>query len=309
MTADTSAQTQDTAQIKRLGATYAMLAFVLWGFNPAFFKFLDHIPADEILAYRIFWSVAFVAVLVTVGRRWQSVMRVFRAPKQVLWLFLTTVLLSGNWFIYIWAVNSDQVLETSLGYYINPLLSVVIGMVMLRERLSPLQTVAVVLAGVAVLILTVGFGRLPWISLWLAGTFGIYGYVRKVIKVESLDGLFVETLLMVPFAIGYLVWLGDTAVYQPGIDRDLFFMVLTGVITALPLLWFAAAARRLQLSTVGLFQYIAPSMQFLLAVFAYGEAFTRTHMVTFGLIWLALVLYSRDSFKPARDIKTAGRID
>ena len=179
MTAAETAQTPDTAKDHRLGAIYAGLAFVLWGFNPAFFKVLSHVTADEILAHRIVWAVVFVAILVSVGQRWRTVARALRTPRLWLLLLITATLLSGNWLVYIWAVNSGQVLETSLGYFINPLLSVVIGMVMLRERLSRLQTVAVVLATVAVLILTVSFGRLPWISLWLAGTFGIYGYLRK----------------------------------------------------------------------------------------------------------------------------------
>lgn len=305
MTASERAPRQDTAADSRLGAIYATLAFVLWGFNPAFFKFVAHIPADEILAYRIVWAVAFIAILVSVGRRWRTVSGVLREPRRWRMLLITATLLSGNWLVYIWAVNSNQVLEASLGYFINPLLSVVIGMVLLREKLSRLQAMAVVLAAVAVVILTVSFGRLPWISLWLAGTFGIYGYLRKVIMVQALDGLFVETLLMLPVAIGYLLWLGGTATYTPSVGPDLFLLMLTGVITALPLLWFAAAARRLQLSTVGLFQYIAPSLQFLLAVFVYGEAFTRTHMVTFGLIWLALALYSRDSLRATRAIRAA----
>jgi len=309
MTAADGAPTQDTATDNRLGAIYASLAFVLWGFNPAFFKFLRHVPANEILAYRIVWAVVFIAGLVAIGRRWRTVAFVLRSPRQWLMLLVTAALLSGNWLVYIWAVNSNQVLETSLGYFINPLLSVVIGMVMLRERLSRLQTMAVVLAAVAVVILTVSFGRLPWISLWLAGTFGVYGYLRKVIRVQALDGLFVETLLMLPVAGAYLLWLGGSAAYTPALDRDLFLMMLTGVITALPLLWFAAAARRLQLSTLGLFQYIAPSMQFLLAVFAWGEPFTRTHLVTFGLIWLALALYSRDSLRATRGIRTAKAAD
>jgi chloramphenicol-sensitive protein RarD len=309
MTLANSAPARDTTNDSRQGAIYAALAFVLWGFNPAFFKFLAHVPADQILAYRIIWAVAFTAILVSVGRRWRTVSRVLRAPRLWLMLLVSATLLSGNWLVYIWAVNSGQVLETSLGYFINPLLSVVLGMVMLRERLSRLQAVAVVLAAVAVLILTLSFGRLPWISLWLAGTFGIYGYLRKIIMVESLDGLFVETLLMLPVAIGYLLWLGGAAAYTPAVDADLFLMILTGVITALPLLWFAAAARRLQLSTVGLFQYIAPSMQFLLAVFVYGEAFTGTHMVTFGLIWLALALYSRDSIMSTRAIRATKPAD
>lgn len=306
MTAASRGPIQDTADDSHLGAIYAALAFVLWGFNPAFFKFVAHVAADEILAYRIVWAVAFIAILVSFGRRWRAVVRVLGEPRRWLMLLVTATLLSSNWLVYIWAVNSDQVLETSLGYFINPLLSVVIGMVMLRERLSRVQVAAVVLAAVAVLILTVSFGRLPWISLWLAGTFGVYGYLRKIILIDSLDGLFVETLLMLPVAIGYLLWLGNTATYTPAADLDLLLLMLTGIMSALPLLWFTAAARRLQLSTVGLFQYIAPSMQFLLAVFVYGETFTRTHMVTFGLIWLALALYSRDSLKATR-VTTAAK--
>ena len=277
-------------------------AFVIWGLFPIYFKLVAEAPAPEVLAHRIVWSVLFVAGLITLRRRWSAVAVAFSDRRLVLTLVLSATVISVNWVVFIWAVGDGRILDASLGYFINPLVSVVLGVVALGERLRTIQWVAVGLAVAAVGYQIVGYGAVPWVALTLAVSFGFYGLIRKVARVDAFTGLFVETLVLSPLAVGYMVFLavvGGGAFGRLGLQVDAL-LILAGVITPLPLILFVAGAQRIRLSTIGLLQYIAPTGQFLLAVFVYDEPFTRDSLVTFGLIWLALVLYTVDTLRHER---------
>jgi chloramphenicol-sensitive protein RarD len=272
-------------------------AFVLWGIFPIYFKAVAAVPAPEVLAHRIVWSMVFVGGLITIRRRWPAVAAALANRRLLATLVLSASVVSINWVVYIWAVGEGRILGASLGYFINPLVSVVLGVVALGERLRTIQWAAVGLAVVAVGWQIVGFGTVPWVALTLAVSFGFYGLIRKVAKVDAFTGMFVETLVLSPLAVGYLVFVavvGGGAFGRLGLQMDAL-LVAAGVITPLPLILFVAGAQRIRLSTVGLLQYIAPTGQFLLAVFLYDEPFTRDSLVTFALIWLALGLYTLDT--------------
>lgn len=282
-----------------VGSLYALAAFSFWGLIPLYFKAVGHVPADQILAHRMIWSAVLLAGMIALLRRWPLVGTVLRDRRQILILIVTTLLMAGNWFTFIWAVEAGRVLEISLGYYINPLVSVLLGTVFLRERLTSWQAAAAALACLGVGVLAVEARGFPWVSLVLALSFGIYGLLRKVAPVRPIEGLFVETAMMTPFALAYLIYLdaqGSGVFLRLDLGTD-GLLLLAGVATAAPLIWFTSAARRLRLSTVGFFQYIAPSGHFLLAVFLFGEPFTDTHMITFACIWSALAIYSVSSLR------------
>jgi chloramphenicol-sensitive protein RarD len=280
-----------------IGGFYALSAFLIWGGAPIYFKAVAEVPSLEILAHRIVWSAVLVALLLFVLRRWHAVRATLTNGRLLATLTVSSLLVSINWLIFIWAVTHNRILETSLGYFINPLVLIVLGVLFLRERLNPWQWCAVLLAAAGVGNLMAQYGQLPWVALTLAVTFGLYGLIRKVAMVDAFTGLFVETLIVCPLALGYLIYLGyeGSGVFtRLGWRLDLL-LVFSGVVTASPLILFAQAARHLRLSTLGFFQYIAPSMSFLLAVFIYNEPFTLVHGVTFGCIWLALVIYTADT--------------
>ncbi|HEX7029184.1 MAG TPA: EamA family transporter RarD [Gammaproteobacteria bacterium] len=284
------------------GATYALLAYGLWGFSPIYFKAVDHVPALDVLGHRVVWSAVFLAVLLGFRRQLRELAGILRDFAKLRWLLVSAALISANWGVYIHSIQSDQILAASLGYYINPLVSVFLGMLFLKETLRPWQWVAIVLAAAGTLNLAFNFGTVPWLSLFLAFSFGFYGLVRKAAPVPPLLGLFVETLLAAPAALIFLFWLdaqGEGSFARVNSYTDLM-LVASSIFTALPLLWFTNAAKRLRLSTVGMFQYLAPTLNFLLAVFVYGEVFTSVHAVTFGLIWFALALYTADVFRVQR---------
>lgn len=284
------------------GVYYALAAFLFWGGIPVYFKAVGHLPALEVLAHRIVWSLLLLAVIATFARRWQVIAAALRDRRTCLLLAFTTLILSVNWLVFIWAVNAGRVLESSLGYYINPLVNVLLGVVVLREKIGPWRGLAILLAVIGVLNLTLQGDGVPWVALTLAFTFGTYGLIRKTVKIDSIEGLLVETAIMLPFALAYLVWIAMTGAGsfgQIGWDTDVLLM-LSGAVTALPLIWFTAAARRLDYSTVGFFQYIAPSVHLLLAVFLYGEAFTRAHLITFACIWIGLGIYTLRSLAVSR---------
>lgn len=290
------------AKRSRTGALYALCAFLAWGFNPVYFKAVAEVPVVDIVAHRILWALLLVAMVVSIGRQWPAVARALFDRRAMTALVASTVLLSSNWGLYVWAVAHERILETSIGYFINPMVSVLLGVVFLGERLNRVQMVAVALAVAGVAYLTLNYGQAPWIALYLAGSFGLYGLIRKIAPVNAIGGLFIETLILAPLALGYLVWLHVTGAGSFGRESIGFDVLLlaSGPVTALPLLWFSAAARRLNLSTVGFFQYIAPSTQFLLAVFVYGEPFTPAHAVTFPLIWTALAIFTADAVRRQR---------
>lgn len=285
-----------------VGGLYATATFTFWGLVPLYFKAVGHVPADQILAQRAIWSALLLAGLLTLMRRWPNIRALLDDRRQLLILTATTLLMAANWFTFIWAIEADRVLEVSLGYYINPLVSVLLGVVFLRERHGRWQALAVALAALGVGNLALQTAGFPWVSLALAVTFGLYGLLRKIAPVRPIEGLFVETVLMAPFALAYLLYLdnqGSGVFGRLDLATDLL-LVLSGVMTATPLIWFASAARRLRLATVGFFQYIAPTGHFLLAVFLFGEAFTATHLVTFACIWVALAIYSLSSLRQRR---------
>jgi len=291
----------------RRGFVAALAAYVIWGLFPLYFKAIRQVQPVEILSHRIFWSMAFLAVLVTWQGRWREFAAAFRGRSLAVYA-LSTGLISANWLIYIWAVNSGHVLEASLGYFVNPLVNVVLGVLFLRERLSRPQAVAVALAAAGVLALTVQLGAVPWLSLSLAFTFGLYGLVRKKARIDAVVGLLVETALLAPFALGFLTALAARGVGAFGTagPATTALLAAAGVVTAVPLIWFAVGMRALRLSTMGLIQYVTPTSQFLLAVALYREPFTVHHAVAFALIWSSLGLYTWDALRRSRPPVRAG---
>jgi chloramphenicol-sensitive protein RarD len=286
----------------RSGVAYGLAAYLFWGFVPVYFKVVSHVPALEVLAHRILWSWILLSLAMLMNRRWHALKQIMSHRRTRYGLFGSTLLVTINWFVFIWAVGHGQVLQASLGYFINPLVNVLLGFVFLQERLRPAQRASVLLATLGVLYLGFSYGQAPWIALVLAFTFGFYGLIRKTVQADALGGLMIETMLMTPLALGYLFILwgnGSLVLLHLNLQTDLLLMA-SGVTTALPLWWFAKAARRLRYATVGFLQYIAPSLQFLLAVAAYGELFTRTHLVSFVCIWTALALYSYDTWRASR---------
>lgn len=277
-----------------LGLLYGLLAYGSWGVFPVYFKALAGVSAVEVLAHRVTWAFPMLAALVLRERHGRDIVRALTTPRTLLTLLATTALIAVNWLVYIYSVATGRILESSLGYFINPMVNVALGVVLLRERLTAPKRIAVVLAAAGVLWLTLRVGSLPWISLTLAFSFGMYGLLRKLVPVGALVGLTIETMLLFPFAVAWLGWAESTghAVFlQRGRVMDLLLM-LAGPLTAIPLLWFTGAARRLPLSTLGFLQYIAPSLQFLLAVFAYREPLDGARLVAFGLIWAALAVFA-----------------
>jgi len=279
------------------GVLYALSAYVAWGFLPVFWKAMQAATPLEILAHRIVWSTIFLLLVLLVLRQWQWLGPALRDRRIVLTFAISAVALSINWLTYIWAVNAGHVVESSLGYFINPLVNVLLGVLILQERLRWGQWIAVGLAAAGVLYLTISLGALPWIALTLAFSFGIYGFVRKTAALNSLQGLTLETLFMVVPASLYLFYLEGThqAAFGPTAPLLSGLLLATGVVTAVPLLLFASGARRIPLSLIGLLQYATPTIQFILGVFLYHEPFSVTKLAGFALIWLALAVYSIES--------------
>jgi chloramphenicol-sensitive protein RarD len=289
---------------QKVGFLYALAAFGFWGLGPLYFKAVAHVPPLEVLAHRVLWSVVLTALLIALGRDWPALRRALASPRVVATLALTGTLVACNWLIFIHAVVSDQVLEASLGYFINPLLNVLLGMVFLRETLRPRQALAVLLAAAGTANLALSYGKLPLIALGLAFTFGIYGLLRKTVRIEAVNGLFAETTLVLPLALAWLGWLGlrgEGQLVAGGATTTLLLMA-AGPVTALPLVWFTAGARRLRYGTIGIIHYLAPTLQFLLAVAVFREPFGRVHLITFGLIWAGLALYTADSLAHQRRV-------
>lgn len=294
-------------ELVKKGVLAGVAAYTLWGLLPVYWKALQAVPALEILVHRTVWSLVFVMLLQAILRRWDW-LRLVRQQPRMLRIFLgSTVLLSLNWLTYIWAVNAGHIVDASLGYFINPLVSVLLGMIFLGERLRPWQGVAVGLAAASVLYLTLGLGSLPWIALVLAGTFGFYGLLRKTAPLGSMEGLSVETALMSLPALVYLLVLEATGQGSFGHAGAATSLLLagTGVVTAVPLLLFAWAARNTTLATVGILQYIAPTFQFLLGLLVYHEPFSPARLLGFGGVWLALVIYTAEALTQERHRRAA----
>jgi len=279
-----------SSPVNPLGLLYGFVAYGTWGILPIYWKWLGNVTALEVLCHRMIWSAVFLGLVLGVRRELRSFFRLGQSPRLLLSLLGTATLLACNWGIYIYAVNIDRVVETSLGYFMNPLLSTLLGCVVLGERLTRLQGIAVGLAVLGVGNFIWGFGAVPWFALILASTFALYGLFRKLIPVSPLLGITIETWLLTPLA---LVWVSLQPIHAFGSGvRVTLLLCLAGVVTSLPLFCFNSAAKLLPLSTVGFLQYLAPSIQLILGVFLYGEPFTRTHLVSFGLIWIALGIYT-----------------
>ena len=286
------------------GILYALLAYTIWGLFPIYFKALPDVPADQVLAHRVLWSVVLLAVAVPLlGRR----ATVIEACRPI--ILLSAVLIAANWGVYIWAVQSGRVLEASLGYFVNPLVSVLLGVVFLRERLRRRQIQAIALAAVGVVALVIRLHALPWLPLTLALTFGLYGLVRKHAGVDAVGGLFVEASVLALPALAWVLFCASRGTGAFGVrPSTTALLVAAGPVTAIPLVWFAMGVRRLPLSTVGILQYVTPTLQFLLAVALYREPFGKAHAIAFAFIWAALALYTWDSFQAARQGESSGAV-
>ncbi len=286
---------------RRQGVAAALCAFTIWGLAPLYFKAVGSVPPTEIVAHRILWSLVFLGGLLAFWRGFDGLRRLRDQPRLLGLLCVTAMLTGSNWLVFVWAISVDRLLEASLGYFINPLVSILLARLFLGERLRPAQQAAVVLASVGVAWRVWQVGSLPWIALFLALTFGFYGLLRKRAPVDALNGLFVETLVTAPLALAWLAWLGAGEALHFGRDTlTSALLPLAGVLTAVPLMLFAVGAQRLPLSTIAFLQYLAPSLNFLLAVFAFGEPFGVAQLVGFAFIWSALALYSADMLRAAR---------
>ncbi|APX04731.1 MULTISPECIES: EamA family transporter RarD [Vibrio] len=299
--------TPEEQQRARQGVLLAVGAYTMWGIAPIYFKSIAEVSPLEILSHRVFWSFFLLAALLHFGRQWRSVRDIIKNKTKMMYLVSTAILVGANWLIFIWAVTSNHMLDASLGYYINPLINVLLGMVFLGERLRKLQWFAVALAACGVLVQLIVFGSVPVVAIALAMSFGFYGLLRKKVSVEAQTGLFIETLVMLPAASIFLFFIASTP------TSNMFenpwqlntLLIAAGVITTLPLLCFTGAATRLKLSTLGFFQYIGPSLMFLLAVLIYGEPFTSDKAITFAFIWGALVVFSFDGLRNNRKSRKA----
>lgn len=301
--------TPEEQQRSRQGILLAIGAYTMWGIAPIYFKSIAEVSPLEILSHRVIWSFFLLAALLHFGRHWRSVRDIIKNKTKMMFLVSTAILVGANWLIFIWAVNSNHMLDASLGYYINPLINVLLGMVFLGERLRKLQWFAVVLAACGVLVQLIVFGSVPVVAIALAMSFGFYGLLRKKVSVEAQTGLFIETLVMLPAAAIYLLFIASSPTSNM-LDNPMqlnTLLIAAGVITTLPLLCFTGAATRLKLSTLGFFQYIGPSLMFLLAVLIYGEPFTSDKAITFAFIWGALVVFSFDGLRNNRKSRKAAR--
>ncbi|PVB63359.1 EamA family transporter RarD [Labrenzia sp. 011] len=287
----------------RQGLLFGLAAYGMWGFFPLYYKLTETVPADIVVSHRILWSVLFVGLYLYLRGRWPEVQEVFRQPKVLMGLSVSASLIAVNWLVFVWAISNRQVLDVSLGYFINPLVSILVGLLVLHEKLSRGQWIAVGIAVLAVVLQAVLAGGLPWISLVLAFSFAGYGYVRKVTPVKATPGLFVETLLLFPLAAAYVLlqlsWGVDALVLN---DLPVLAALAgTGIVTALPLICFSSAARRVPLFMLGLMQYLAPSMHFLMAVYLWGEPLDETRLMGFALIWAALAVFTYDGWRRYRN--------
>ncbi|REF25780.1 chloramphenicol-sensitive protein RarD [Xenorhabdus cabanillasii] len=287
------------------GILYALGAYLIWGLAPIYFKSIQYVPPDEIVSHRVIWSVFFMVLMLTVTRHWRQVRVVIRQPKLLLLLGFTAFTITSNWLTYIWAVNNNHLIEASLGYFINPLVSVLLGMMFLGERFRRMQWIAVALAFTGVLIQVVQFGSVPVVGLYLATTFAVYGLIRKKLGVDAQTGMLIETVWVFPVALSYLLFFTDSPTSNM-LDNTYslnLMLIAAGIITTVPLLFFTAAAAHLRLSTLGFFQYLGPTIMFLLATLVYGEKIGPDRLITFGFIWAALILFTLDALYTQRRLR------
>lgn len=286
-----------------MGMVYAALSYFLWGLFPLYWKPIHHVPAFEILAHRIFWAFVFMIILLICLKKTQAFFLGFKQmvmkPIMLLLIILASLLVSANWFIYIWAVNHGHVIDSSLGYYINPLISVLLGILFLKEKLNVWQLVAFLLAACGVAFQVIEYGQVPWIALALALTFGFYGLTKKIIRADSILGIAYETLFVTPAALFYLIHIQvkGTAAFGTESLTTTLLLAGTGIVTAVPLLLFAEGARRISLTMIGFFQYISPTLTLILGILVFKEPFSHTQLISFSFIWLALIVFSLSGTK------------
>ncbi|AVR00648.1 EamA family transporter RarD [Oceanobacillus sp. M65] len=293
------------AKQEQTGILLTAGAYLLWGFLPIYWKAVNHVSAGEILAHRIVWSFVFMLVLIALLGKWSTVLKECKAiltnKKQLIAVIFASIMITLNWLTFIWAVNSDHVLQASLGYYINPLISILLGILVLKETLTKRQLVSFILAGAGVLFLTVSYGVFPWVSLLLAMSFGLYGLFKKRLNVGAFASLTIETMFITPIAILYLLIIPEN-IFQANtfFTSSTLLLIGAGIVTAVPLLLFAGGARRIPLAMIGFLQYIAPTIMLVLGVFVYNETFTTAHLIAFSLIWIALINYMLSTYFPFR---------
>ena len=281
-------------KVQLAGIGFGLLAYGIWGFFPLYFRQLAHISPMDVLSNRAVWACIFVGILLTLRQGWSKVLAVFKTPRQFAMLALAALLVASNWLMFLWAVANQQVVASSLGYFLTPLVNVLLGLLVLKERLNKLEWISVGFAVAAIINEVIALGSLPWVSLFLAATFGTYGLVRKQVPVDALSGLWLETLAMLPVCGIYALWMAQSGhfVFVPDSGLTAGLLIGAGVLTALPLMFFAAATQRLDLATVGMLMYINPTMQFATAIWIFGEPLQTARLVSFGLIWLGLGFFS-----------------
>ena len=282
----------------REGLVAALMAYLFWGVFPIYFKIIDVVPSEEVFAHRIFWSVPFGLLILYLSKQLGELWQVFQNKKKIIYLALTSILISINWYIYIVAVQTEEILQASLGYYINPLMYVLVGILFLGEKLRTGQIIAILIAAIGVIILTLSAGKLPWISITLATSFTLYGVMRKKIEVSAMVGLFIETLFILPFAFMYILALTENGQLFFSLDKPsmALFLVMAGPLTIFPLFFFSYAAKRLKLTTIGMMQFLSPSMQFVVALI-YGESLSEASLICFIFIWIAIIVFIYDAFE------------
>ena len=292
-------QDQSKRGLERRALAAGIAAFGFWGIIPVYWKFVRLVPATEILAHRFVWTTAFLATLLSWQGRWPEVRRALKSRRTVLFCLASGTAVTTNWFLFIWAVNANRVLETSLGYFMTPIANVLFGAIFLRERLTRWQFISVLLASLAVVNLAVFYGRFPWIALGICCSWGVYALLRKLSGTAAIPGLFFETTLLLPIALIYLLgrYGRGTLFFGIGHPRESLLLITSGLITGLPLVWFGHAARHLRLTTIGFLQYLAPTGSFLLGVFLYHEPFTRVHLISFALIWTAVGVFTGEMIR------------
>lgn len=294
------------AQSTRLaGIIYGIAAFTSWGFLPLYWKLLNNISPEEILAHRILWSFVFFMLILFFNKSLGKLRPILTDGKKLFYVFLCALFITVNWGTYIWAVNSGHIVESSMGYYMNPLIAVLLGVTVLKEKLNALQAVALGLAATGVLILTFQYGKFPWVSITLAVSFALYGLFKKLVNLDSAVGLAIETLILMPFTLGLLIFrqAGGTAALGHVSAGTVALLLCSGVATATPLLWFAEGAKRVELSTIGFTQYISPTIMLVLGILVYKEQFTGAHFISFGFIWAAVVVFSISQVRAMRSMR------
>jgi chloramphenicol-sensitive protein RarD len=288
---------------KNIGIIYALSAFSLWGILPIYFKSLQHVNPLELIAHRIVWSIALLLVLLYFSRSAKEIKKCFANKKTIFTLFITSILISSNWLTYVWMISNDMIAESSLGYFINPLINIIFGIIFLKEKSSFLEKIAISIASFAIILEIINLGRIPYAALVLAVTFALYGLIRKKTNVSSFAGFFVETSLLAPVAVCYIIYLTCSGISTISFSSDIFLLMLAGPATVVPLLFFTSAASRIKLSTMGFIQYLSPTITFSLAILVYNEPLSNQRVITFLLIWFSLIFVIINTIKRSKKRK------